>query len=195
MKGLAHLSPRERAAEQSRACKRRRAALLHEACSAIAERETKGEKRGRAIKEVARKFCGRSLGFGRSLNLSRKSAERIYYTFLKRGDAAFALHYIAGRKQEIDPILLHLVTQAAIRQSKSVSEILTEAGATRRQGPSLSTIYRSLRAKELNRFLHAESRLIAQQKRLGVKLLGLQRELCALRSAAEEKFLAKGGHA
>ena len=193
MKGLAQLSPRERAAEQSRAWRRRRVALLQEACTAIAECETKGLKRGRAIKEIARKFRGRSLGGGRALNLSAKSAERIYYAFLKRGEAAFALRYVAGRKQEIDPLLLHLVTRAAIRQSKGVSEILTEAGVTmRRGGPSLSTIYRALPAKELNRFLHAERRLVADQKRLGGKLLAVQKELAALRSAAEERFLTKG---
>lgn len=187
------ITPRERAAERSRSWRNRRSELLQEVCIAIAERIAKGAKTGQAIKEVARRFRNRSLGNGRSLNLSSKSAERIFYDFLKHGESAFALRYVAGRKQEIDPLLLQLVIQSAIRQSKSVSKILVGAGISNRKGgASLTTIYRALPAKEINQFLRTERSLTRQRKRAEERLIQIQQRLRALRDKAVDNFPPKG---
>ncbi len=183
-------APRDIAAERSRAWRARRKELLQEVCIAIAERVANGEKIGRSIKEVARKFRNRSLGNGRSLNLSRKSAERFYYAFLKRGESALTLRYVPGRKQDIDPLVLRLITQAAIRQSRSISDLLIEAGISQRKGhASLGTIYRALPAKEINQFLRREASLIGQRKTAEEKLVKIQQLLFSLRAQAEEKFV------
>lgn len=193
MTGLAHETAHSLAAERSCSWQRRRAELLQEVCIFIAERITSGIKSGRAIKEASRKFRNRSLGNGRVLNLSRKTAERVYYDFLKRGKPAFGLHYAAPRARNIDPLFLYLVTQAAIRQSRSVSDLLTEAGISKRKDhASLGTIYRALPAKEINRFLRAEQGLIRQHKRAEEKVVEIQQHLRTLRAQAEKKFLTKG---
>lgn len=189
---LAHQTPRSLAADRSRSWQGRRTALLQEVCIFIAERIAEGTKSGRAIKEASRKFRNRSLGNGRVLNLSRKTAERAYYNFLKRGKPAFGLHYAAPRARKIDPLFLYLVIQAAIRQSRSISDLLTEAGISRRDHASLGTIYRALPAKEINRFLSAEQGLIRQKKRAEEKVVEIERHLRTLRAQAEKKFLTKG---
>ncbi len=222
MTAVAHDTARSLAAERSRSWQRRRSELLQEACIFIAERITSGMKSWRAIKEASRKFRNRSLGNGRVLNLSRKTAERVYYDFLKRGDSAFALHYVAGRQHKIDPVLLQLVIQAAIHQSKSVGEILFQADFSDRKGrPSKWTLDRALPTREVTHFLRAERRLLTQrkrtekklvvlqkqlrgivlraesriaarQKRIGKELFDIQHRLRALRAEAEAKFLTKG---
>ncbi len=219
---LSYRTPRKVAAERSEAWQRRRVELLQEVCSFIAQRVANGVKTGRAIKEASRKFRNRSLGNGRALNLSRKTAERVYYDSVKRGDSAFALHYVAGRQHKIDPLLLQLVVQAAIRQSKSVGEILSQADFSDRKGrPSKWTIDRALPTREVTHFLRAERRLLTQrkrtekkivdlqkqlrgivlraesrnaarQKRIEKELFGIQQRLRALRAEAEAKFLTKG---
>lgn len=186
------MTPRGVEAARARAWKFRRVQLLQEACSFIAALLASGVKNGDAIKQASQKFRNRSLGNGRVLNLSRKSAERIHYAFQKRGVAAFALKYVAGRKYDIDPLLLRLVTDTAIRQSKSVSEILVEAGVSDRRGrPSFATIYRNIPATEIAKFLRAERGLLRQRKTAEGKLAAIQQRLCSLRAQAEEK-LVKG---
>lgn len=213
---------RESASARSRSWQQRRSDLLQEACIFIAGRIANGAKVGQAIKEASRKFRNRSLGNGRALNLSRKTAERVYYDSVKRGDSAFALHYVAGRQHKIDPLLLQLVVQAAILQSKSVREILAQADFSDRKGrPSKWTLDRALPTREVTHFLRAERRLLTQrkrtekkivdlqkqlrgivlraesrnaarQKRIEKELFGIQQRLRALRAEAEAKFLTKG---
>lgn len=159
----------------------------------IAGQIANGAKVGHAIEEASRKFRNRSLGNGRALKLSRKTAARVYYDFSKRGDSAFALHYVAGRQHKIDPLLLHLVVQASILQSKSVREILAQADFSDRKGrPSKRTIDRALPTREVAHFLRAERRLLTQGKRTEKELFGIQHRLRALRAEAEAKFLTKG---
>lgn len=190
---LAHPNARSRAAEVSRRWQQRRAELLREACNAVAELTAAGEKSGPAIKRVARKFRARSLGHGLQLSLSAKSLERIYYQFRKKGESVFALRYVAGRKRDIDPLLLNLIVHGAIRQSKTVSELLTDAAAGARKGrASLTTLYRALPAKAINEFLLSERRLLALRQSFEQKLVAIDAQLCNLRADAERKFLTKG---
>lgn len=193
MNGLAdQWTARGRAAERKRAWQHRRAELLLEACKQVAEKIANGQSLGKTLKEVARKFRNRSLGNGRQLALSAKSAERIWYQFIERGEAAFALKYVAGRKQDIDPLLLRLIVQGSVQQSKTVREILTEAGLSGRAGRiSLSTIYRALPSKEIGRFVRGERRLLARRKATERTLLAITDELRQLREGAARKFLTK----
>jgi hypothetical protein len=185
-------TPRSRALERSQSWQERRASLLHEACTSVVIQIANGVKTMVAIKNAARRFRNRSLGNGRQLDLSAKSMYRIWADFKARGTSAFALRYVAGRKHAIDPLLLELVVQSAIRRSKNVSEILTEAGITDRKGrPSLKTIYRALPARDINRFLREERSLNAQRLRAEQKLVAINASLRDLRRAAEEKFLTK----
>ena len=195
MIALWHSTPRSRAAEQSRKWQRRRAELLRAACTYIAEQIAGGIKVGRAVKEAARKFRNRSLGNGRQLGLSAKSMYRHWYEFRDHGESAFALRYVAGRRQDIDPLLLRLVIDASLRQSRTVSEILVQAGGGKRHDRAcLRTIYLALPAKEIGQFLRAERRLLAQRKATERKLVAINSQLRDLRAATENKFLySKGG--
>lgn len=176
------------------AWKTRRAELLQAAYKEVAARCASGEKVLRTIKTVARKYRGRSLGGGRQLDLSAKSLERIWYAFRAKGKAAFALRYISGRKRDLDPLMLNLIVQSAIRQSRSVSEILTQAAESGSRGErvSLATIYRSIPSKEILDFLHCEKRLLARKRVLETKLVALSAEIHELRRRAEQKFCTKG---
>ena len=187
-----HPSPRSRAAEESRKWQRRRAQLLHRVCQYVAERLSGGERIGRAIRLAARKFRNRSLGGGRQLALSEKSMRRHWYVWTgKRGEAAFLSRYIAGRSVDLDPLLLRLIIDSSIRQSKSVSEILVGVSSGNRGGrASLHTICRALPASEIRRFILAERRLIVERKRAEQALLAINSRLRELRSTAEKKFLA-----
>lgn len=150
-------------------------------------------KSGRAITEVARRFRNRSLGNGRIFGISRRTLQNIWYDFRRRGEAAFVLRYVAGKQHQIDPLLLQLVVQSAFLQSRSISEILVNAGINaRNEWPSLRTIYRALPSKEIKHFLRAEQQLHAQRKATEKKLIAINGRLRELRGAAEEKFLIKG---
>ncbi len=182
--------------EASQAWRKRRADLLQAACQDVATRRASGETLSRAIKVVAKKFRDRSLGGGRQLALSAKSMERIWFAFAATGESAFSLRYVAGRKSDLDPLMLRLIVQGAIQQSKSVSKFLTDADLGERgERASLATIYRSLPSKEILRFLHAEKRLLAKRKSLESQLVALSEELDELRSEAARKFLTKAENA
>ena len=184
---------RDSAAARSLAWQQRRTRLLQEACTEVAHEIAGGVKLGRAIKTTARKFRTRSLGNGQQLSLSAKSLERHWYRFKDRGESAFALRYVAGRKADIDPLLLRLIVDGCIRQSKSISQILTEIEIGDRNGrASLATLYRALPAKEINRFLVAERSLRKQRQRAEQKLAAISARLSELRREAEEAFLQKG---
>ncbi len=192
MISIDHATPRSLAAKKSRAWRKRRADLLQAACQDVATRRANGDTLSRAIKVVAKKFRDRSLGGGRQLALSAKSMERIWFAFAAKGESAFSLRYVAGRKSDLDPLMLRLIVQGAIQQSKSVSKILTDADVGERgERASFATIYRSLPSKEMLRFLHAEKRLLAKRKSLESQLVALSAELDALRSDAAQKFLTK----
>ncbi len=95
----------------------------------IAEQVAGGIKVGAATRHAARRFRNRSLGHGRQLNLSAASMQRIWYRFQKSGGSAFTLRYVAGREHDLDPLLLNLIVESSVRQSKSVSEVIAQARA------------------------------------------------------------------
>jgi hypothetical protein len=185
---------RSRAAERSRSWQLRRTELLKAACNDVAHRVSGGVKLLAAIKIVARKYRNRSLGDGRQLALSEKSLYTHWTGFHKRGDSAFVCRYVAGLQADLDPLLLQLVLRSSILEAKSVSEVLVEAGVIgdRLGRASFRTIYRALPTAEIRKFLVAEKRLLTRRKASERALLAINAQLRDLRSAAEEKFLAKG---
>lgn len=188
--GLDHPSARSLAADRSRAWQHRRAELLHEACLYMAALIAAGEPFSKVAKQTARKFRNGSLGNGRQLALSPKTMQRVWYDYRDRGEAAFVLNYIAPLQHDLDPLLLRLIVQASVRQSKSVSEILTDAGVGQRTGrASLRTLHRALPTSEIARFVRAEKRLLASRKSAEAKLAKIQEQLRALKAKAERTLL------
>ncbi len=192
MSDCARSTAKSRAAECSLAWRQRREDLLQEVCRHVADHVAGGTRITRAFKLVSRKFRNRSLGGGRQLSLSSKSVERIYYNYRRSGRGAFALHYVAPRLRDIDPLLLRLIVAASVYQSKSVSQIVTETSVGDRAGRvSLATIYRALPAKAINQFLRAEKRLLSQRRIAEHKLIAIGNELRNLRAKAEKTFLGR----
>ena len=187
-------SPRFRKAEESRNWQARRAQLLRDACIGVAHELGHGVRIGRAIKLVARKFRGRSLGRSRKLALSEKSLTRHWYSWIgERGDETFNCRYISRPRPAIDPFLLRLIVYSAIRESKQVSEILasvlTEARTT--DHPSLRTIQDSLPAAAIRRYIQAERRLLRKRSGIEKRLLAIDSQLRELRKTGEREFLKK----
>lgn len=183
---------RDRARSQSQTWQVRRSKLLQEACELVATHVSDGVRLSDAWKRAARKYRNRSLGGGRQLALSVKSLTRLWYRWIKsrRESAAFALRYVGRQHREIDPILLRLVVSACLRESKSVSQILTEATAGSRAAHlNLSTLYRALPTPVISRFIRAERALLRRRKVAQQKLIAVENELQHLREVAERRLL------
>jgi hypothetical protein len=188
---LDNSTPRSLASEKSRDWQRRRSELLQAACTEIAALSKAGVAVTRAIKDIAKKFRSRSLGGGCKLALSETTMIRLWYRWRgSQSESEFALHYVAGRTVDIDPLLLRLIIESSIRSSKSVSKILVELGGDNRSVlATLRTIYRALPIGALSQFLRAERRLITRRKAAELKLSAIESTLRNLRAAAEASFL------
>lgn len=185
---------RERARNRSRAWQARRAALLQQACQFIVTELAKGISVTTAFRTASRKFRNRSLGDdGKQLSLSRKSVERIWYKWIAtKNDTAFALRYVGRSLAEIDPLLLRLIVCSCVQQSRTVSQVLTEHAERASSFAKVSTLYRALPARAINRFVRAERTLIRRRDTAAKALLKIDSELRALRAEAESSLLAGG---
>jgi hypothetical protein len=146
----------------------KRQSLLFAACNAIATLLQDDIPVAHAIRHVARKFRGRSLGKGRRLALSPKTMRRHWDRWnstpaRKRNESIFRYRYKAG-SAELNPLLLPLIAEFAIRQGRTLAEFLRVVRPTTADGKRLShrTIHRRIPVREIQRLAFAHRRLIKQ---------------------------------
>jgi hypothetical protein len=143
----------------------KRQALLFAACNAIATLRQNRIPIGRAIRMVARKFRGRSLGSGHRLALSEKTMRRHWGRWndipaKKRRASIFRSRFKTGQAP-LDSLLLPLIAEFAIRQGRTVAEVLCVVRPTTATGKVLSnrTIHRRLPVREITKLAFAHRRL------------------------------------
>lgn len=102
-----------------------RKALLQSACNYVAEQRQQGIPVLQAINAAAAKFHNRALGEGHRLQLSEKSCQRAWYTWVRSGGSAsvFNLKY-QGPKPTTDPLLLRMVVEYCLETGSSLEEAI-----------------------------------------------------------------------
>ena len=101
---------------------KRRADLLEQACSEIADAQGRKETLAESVRRTARRYRGRSLGSGKKLKLSTPSLYRHWYAWKEESSsAAFTLHYKSLRAAKIDTQLIGSMLEVAFESGLNVA--------------------------------------------------------------------------
>lgn len=162
----------------------KRQTLLFAACKAIAALRREQTQRSSAIRSIARKFRGRSLGSGHRLALSEKTMRRHWDRWnstkpKKRSPAIFSLHYRRPGATELSPLLLKLIAEFAIQQGRTAGEVLRFVKPANADGKHLTirTALRRLPSRQIQRLAFAHCRLTRQARALEARKAALTNKI------------------
>jgi hypothetical protein len=151
----------------------KRESLLFAACNAIAAMRQDNIPVGDAIKLVAGKFRGRSLGGDRRLPLTRKTMRRHWDRWnstspKKRSPAMFRLQYGRPGATKLSPLLVRLIAEFAIQQGRTAGEVLRFIRPENAHGNRIAirTALRKLPAREIQKLAFAQRHLTKRTRQL-----------------------------
>ncbi|MCE5336280.1 MAG: hypothetical protein LLG06_17010 [Desulfobacteraceae bacterium] len=166
--GLSFLSPGRRGAHSPKTLwRQRRVRLLHKACLAVVKLSEKGYQVTRAFRRVSRRFNGRHLGEGRSLDCSSWTLMRLYYRWRKANQdpAVFELHFNGSGIKKVSSAHVHRIVLMALSSNVCLAKSFRAVGGKEKLGFTCSSLYRHVDAR-FKRFARIHENISGRKIRL-----------------------------